>query len=60
MGYKKYSDEAAAWRIIEKIQDGELTGNTAYRELISIRNEWKGTQAGDAAERLLDEMFSDY
>lgn len=60
MGYKKYRDESSAWRIIEMIQDGELTNGTAYRELIAIKNEWKGTQVGDAAERLLDEMFSDY
>lgn len=58
--YKKYSDTASALEIIEQIKDGELIGNTAYRELVTIKHEWEGTKVADEAEYLIDTMFSKY
>lgn len=58
--YKKYSDTAAAQEIIQQIKDGKLTGNTAYRELETIKNEWRGTSIADEAEYLIDTMFYQY
>lgn len=58
--YKKYSDTAIAWEVIQQIKDGKITGNTAYRELVTIRNEWRGTSVGNEAEYLIDTMFSSY
>lgn len=60
MGYKKYSDAAVAWEIIEDVKNGKLTGNTAYRELETIKGEWPGTSLAEEAEYLIDRMFSEY
>lgn len=60
MGYKKYSNIASAEAMIEKIKSGVVTGNTAYRELRQIANEWPNTSVGDEAERLIRYEFSEY
>ncbi len=60
MGYKKYSNTSGAWEVIQQIKDGKLTGNTAYRELVTIKNEWSGTSLSDEAEYMIDTMFSEY
>lgn len=60
MGYKKYSDYAAAEEMINRIKRGEITNrNTAYRELVTISHEWRGTSLGDEAEYLIDVEYSD-
>ncbi len=60
MGYKKYSDIGVAAAIVEKIRNGGIPNrNTAYRELVTIMNEWSGTSVGDEAEDLIDERYSD-
>ena len=53
MGYKKYSDIASAEAMIERIKKGQVTGNTAYRELITIKNEWPNTSVASEAEKIL-------
>lgn len=55
MGYKKYSDSASAERMIELIENGEVSGNTAYRELQIISEEWAGTPIGNKAEYMKDD-----
>lgn len=60
MGYKKYSDTSVAWGIIQDVKDGKLSGNTAYRELETIKGEWPGTSLADEAEYLIDTMLSEY
>ncbi|MBD5531240.1 MAG: hypothetical protein HDQ98_03430 [Lachnospiraceae bacterium] len=60
MGYKKYSDTASAWEIIRQIKESKITGNTAYRELETIKGEWRGTDLVDEAEYLINTMFSEY
>lgn len=60
MGYKKYSNIASAEAMIEKIKSGIIIGNTAYRELRQIANEWPGTSVGNEAEKLIKYKFSEY
>lgn len=60
MGYKKYSNTASAREVICQIKEGKITGNTAYRELETIKGEWRGTDLADEAEYLIDTMFSEY
>lgn len=59
--YKKYSDIAGAEAMIEHIKNGGISnGNTAYRELVTIKNEWPGTSVAYEAEALIDERYSQY
>lgn len=45
---------------MKKIKNGGISNrNTAYRELVTIMNEWPGTSVGDEAEDLIDERYSD-
>ena len=60
MGYKKYSDYSSAVEMVNYIRRGGISSrNTAYRELLTISNEWSGTSAGRDAEDLIDERYSD-
>ncbi len=60
MGYKKYSSIASAEEMIYKIKRGGISSrNTAYRELMTIANEWPGTSVGRDAEDLIDDEYSD-
>ena len=51
MGYKKYSYVEMAEEMVDKIREGKIQNrNTAYRELVTIKNEWSGYQVADDAE----------
>lgn len=60
MGYKKYSDYSAAEEMVNYIKRGGITSrNTAYRELLTISQEWPGTDAAYEAEYLINSEYSD-
>lgn len=60
MGYKKYSDYASAEEMVSYIQRGGISNrNTAYRELLTITQEWPGTDASYEAQYLIDTEYSD-
>ena len=60
MGYKKYSYIEMAEEMVDRIREGKETNrNTAYRELVTIKNEWKGYPVANEAEYLIDEYYSD-
>ncbi len=60
MGYKKYSYVEMAEEMVDKIREGKIQNrNTAYRELVTIKNEWSGYQVADDAEYLIDTYYSD-
>ena len=60
MGYKKYSDIYMAQEMVNKIERGEIPNrDTAYRELLTVVGEWRGTSVADEAEDLIDTRYSD-
>lgn len=60
MGYKKYSDYSVAVEMLKHIKGGGITSrNTAYRELLTITQEWPGTDAAYEAEYLINSEYSD-
>lgn len=60
MGYKKYSSCEVAQAMVNHIKNGGIINrNTAYRELLTISNEWPGTSVGREAQDLIDEKYSD-
>lgn len=61
MGYKKYSSIDVAESMVERIRNGGISNNnTAYRELLTISQEWAGTSVGREAQALIDYRYSDY
>lgn len=60
MGYKKYSDIASAEEMLEHIKRGNIgSRQTAYRELVTIINEWPRTPVAREAQRMIDADYSD-
>lgn len=60
MGYKKYSYIEMAEEMVNRIREGKIQNrNTAYRELVTIKNEWGSYQVGKDAEYLIDQYYSD-
>lgn len=58
MGYKKYSDSSSADAMMNNIESGKISNsNTAYRELKSISNEYRGSSIGNRADDMIDDLY---
>ncbi len=61
MGYRKFNSTAVAEEMIDKIIEEQLPQtDTAYRLLITIQNEWRDTEIGDRAKRLIDDYYKSF
>lgn len=57
---KKYSDYSSAEAMVLNIKEGKVPNRaTAYRELVTIINEWSGTKVAKDAQYLIDTKYSD-